>query len=174
MAQLFLVRLFKINKPLFWGVILFILGQIYFTYKGVETFPFFNYGMYSARFEHQDTLTEYRIYINQELLNKKETKSINLSFIKNNIEYYDQLKNNQFHDLNEKTINDKVQNDWLKKTLQQSIINNGNTIESFPNWLHSYLEKRTQQQINSLVVINEKHLITTQKTINDTLIKVDY
>ncbi len=52
----FLYQIYINHKILFCVVVTFIVGQIFFTYKGVETFPFLNYGMYSEYFPKSDTL----------------------------------------------------------------------------------------------------------------------
>ena len=44
----FITILWHENRKLALGLLFFVLGQCFFTYKGVETVPFFNYGMYSA------------------------------------------------------------------------------------------------------------------------------
>lgn len=46
--RLYGVLLWQRDRPLGLLVLLFVIGQSYFTYKGVETFPFFHYGMYAA------------------------------------------------------------------------------------------------------------------------------
>ena len=59
----FLYRVLQTDKALFIFFSLFILAQIFFTYKGVENIPFFHYGMYSARHAAQESYTIYRIQI---------------------------------------------------------------------------------------------------------------
>ncbi len=53
------------DPKLFLLFLLFVVGQIFFTYKGVETLPFFNYGMYSAPLAKAETIEHYRLIINQ-------------------------------------------------------------------------------------------------------------
>ena len=55
MERLYLVRLFREKRWLFVVVLLFCVGQGFFHFKGVETVPFFLYGMYSAP-QHETTL----------------------------------------------------------------------------------------------------------------------
>jgi hypothetical protein len=52
----FLYQIYINHKILFCFVVTFIIGQIFFIYKGVETFPFLNYGMYSEYCPKSDTL----------------------------------------------------------------------------------------------------------------------
>ena len=44
---MYLKEIYKKSKWLFTFIVIFCLLQAFFIFKGVETVPFFNYGMYS-------------------------------------------------------------------------------------------------------------------------------
>jgi hypothetical protein len=52
------------DKVLFIFFLAFIAGQALFTIKGVETFPFWNYGMYSEKIEQPKLLEQKKLMIN--------------------------------------------------------------------------------------------------------------
>ena len=60
------------DKLLFLFFLVFIVGQAIFTIKGVETFPFWNYGMYSANINKPAQLEVKKLLINDHVfdLNK--------------------------------------------------------------------------------------------------------
>ena len=60
------------DKLLFLFILVFIAGQAVFTIKGVETFPFWNYGMYSAITEKPNEIAVNKLIINDQMydLNK--------------------------------------------------------------------------------------------------------
>jgi hypothetical protein len=99
-----LSKSFQINKLLFLAFVLFVCGQVFFTYKGVETFPFWNYGMYSAKLAKHVKLETYNLYINGK---KLDLNSIPRS--KNYISY--RLKSYDYNSEKEKF------GLWLKKYL---------------------------------------------------------
>lgn len=63
------------NKVLFIGLLCFVLGQAFFSYKGVENIPFYNYGMYSQICDTPSTYTTIVLYNanNQERIYLEET-----------------------------------------------------------------------------------------------------
>ena len=57
------------DKLLFLFFLVFIIGQAVFTIKGVETFPFWNYGMYSAITEKPKNIEVTKLIINEREFN---------------------------------------------------------------------------------------------------------
>jgi len=84
----FLKQTFELEKMLFLLIVFFILGQILFTHKGIETFPFYNYGMYSAKFSKLTSLDVLTIKVNDKKIYLKESGYKSKSFISNQINYY--------------------------------------------------------------------------------------
>ena len=70
------------DKLLFLFFLIFIVGQGVFTIKGVETFPFWNYGMYSAIIEKPTY-----IKVNKLMINDREFNLNKATFSKAYMEY---------------------------------------------------------------------------------------
>lgn len=134
--------LFDYNKCLFILVLIFIVGQIFFSYKGVETTPFFNYGMYSA------PISPPAYYTRIEL--KKENQSIPLSdlgylstdFLAYQLNYYQELKNRVGLDLMDPTqftIEKRFgKNSTITNYLTPLLTNSSADVNTFLPWLIDY------------------------------------
>lgn len=151
MKKLFIIQLYHKNKLLFSFTILFIIFQLLFTYKGVETFPFFNYGMYSSTENSVNTPKEIDFFVNNKKLNLNNYSLINQSFLHNNIVYYSELKQNRFKD----PINDIIDNRFseessLNKLSKKQLANNNPQL--FIGWLKHYLAQKTSLSINKLTI----------------------
>lgn len=68
--NLYLLRVYKTDKPLFFFVILFICAQLFIALKrGMEVAPFFNYGMFSEKVKPRATYPVLEIYSGGERIN---------------------------------------------------------------------------------------------------------
>ncbi|HZH68120.1 MAG TPA: hypothetical protein VFD65_02885, partial [Chitinophagales bacterium] len=50
MIGAYFIQLWNTSKWLFFGILLFVLGQSFFMYKGILNFPFFPFQMYAFPF----------------------------------------------------------------------------------------------------------------------------
>jgi len=98
-----------IHKILFFAFLLFVAGQAFFTYKGVETFPFWNYGMYSAKIAAPKTLENYTLIINGAELKKDKSLKVSKTYIDYQLRYYIAYK-----------AKPEKLGTWLKNYLQSS------------------------------------------------------
>jgi hypothetical protein len=87
--NLFLKSVLKNDPKSFWFFLLFILLQTFFTFKGIENFPFFNFGMFSG--ELQTEFTTYEIYSDGESIVHCFTDE-SYSILKRNIDEYLRMK----------------------------------------------------------------------------------
>jgi hypothetical protein len=78
---------YRIHKILFFAFLLFVAGQAFFIYKGVETFPFWNYGMYSAKLVAPEKLETYTLIINGKELNNNNL-GVSKTYIDYQLRYY--------------------------------------------------------------------------------------
>lgn len=62
MKNIYFIQLWKRDKKLAIFIGCFILGQAFFSYKQIETLPFFNYGMYARPSTPSTTYTHYQLY----------------------------------------------------------------------------------------------------------------
>ncbi len=108
---------YKRDKFLFIFFLLFIIGQTLFTIKGVETFPFWNYGMYSAPMSTPKFLQYKYLEINGKEYSISRASSP--LFLEYQLKYY--LK---------KDKSDKQQfGPWLKKYLEKTLTEEINSIK---------------------------------------------
>ena len=107
----YLKKIIMLDKAFFFFVIIFVLGQGFFTYKGVETFPFFNFGMYSSKFSKPECLEVLQLSINNKrvIVNNSNYKSKSFIYKQLNYYFYSNIANSEI-DFGK----------WLKKYLQKS------------------------------------------------------
>lgn len=106
MKNTFLSILWRQHKIGFIGALLFIIGQIFFTYKGVETVPFFNYGMYSSPISAQTSYTVAKLYQGEQQVPLSSiTKAP--SVLQYQLNYYHHLQQYQYIDPISKTIDQR-------------------------------------------------------------------
>jgi len=110
---MFLKQVYQINKGLLILFILFILGQTLFTYKGVETVPFFNYGMYSDPMKQKTK--GYWLIANGDTLNDRFTHLSQAMLFQQITHHQNQPPN---------LDNDRLFMTWLKRFTKQ---NTGNS-----------------------------------------------
>jgi len=133
------MKLYQKNRFLAFNLVAFILGQAFFTYKGVETIPFFHYGMYS---EHMPpAIVPTYIIADGDTLNNK-LPILSEAFILQNISYYKQHGQQAQPEITSPIIKKRFSNlsgrNYAKAHLSNLF---SNTI--FEKWLISYLEEVT-------------------------------
>lgn len=79
----------------------FIIGQLFFSYKGVETLPFFNYGMYSAPTPPSHSQRSYTLVScynanGKHLALNHLPSPYPIRLLQYQLHYYQQLKTNQW------------------------------------------------------------------------------
>lgn len=88
---MYLRRLYRHSKPAFWALLLFLTGQAFFTYKGVETFPFFLYGMYSEPLPEREEYSVVRVCINDQPVSLWGWGRFSADFVQHNLLTYERL-----------------------------------------------------------------------------------
>jgi hypothetical protein len=124
-----LIQAYNHSILIFSFFILFIFFQIYFTYKGVEMYPFLLYGMYSSPVHTKDSI-DFQ-YLNE--YNDKITiqKSEYIIKVLNTHNYYMEENN----DPNEGIIQKYVHNSALINKLNGCIINQKTSNKIFEKWM---------------------------------------
>jgi hypothetical protein len=77
----------KNEKFIFCFLCFFVMGQILFTYKGVETFPFWNYGMYSAPAAKPEFLEKKTLLVNNKKIDLSKL-AVSETFLKYQLDYH--------------------------------------------------------------------------------------
>jgi hypothetical protein len=159
MGNIFLIKVYRQNKLLFCFFSLFILGQAFFFYKGVETTPFYLYGMYSAKQSPKKTYPVFIIEINGKEFNYDKLPSASREMIISSLEHYRTLEENNFRDTILPVIEKRFKGKVTEETFQ--VIANRLTNDStdripYQNWLKEYLKETTGEEIKSLRVFTKQ------------------
>lgn len=96
--NLFLARVYRKSKPLFWALVLFIIGQGFFTWKGVDTMPFYNWGMFSGRFPDKAQYEVLYINVDGRYVPLTRLPRTKLNVLEKAIRYYLLMEENGFRD----------------------------------------------------------------------------
>ena len=152
LSSLFLVKLWVSDKWLFAVVALFMLGQTFFTYKGVETFPFLHWGMYSSPVKIQDTFSVVSFKIDKEQIRISDLTDGQKRMVEGSFNWYHKLLLNHYFDSNALVIHQRFF-DKLSDERYQSVVatlaNDSSAIAAYPKWLFQYLaDMRLVQNAN--------------------------
>lgn len=134
----FLYQVFEKDKILFIVFVLFIIGQIFFTYKQVENTPFFHFGMYSAIHNPHDSYTVYNITVDKTPVKSLDFPDSQREIVYNTISAYDGLKQMGFKDSLDKVITHRFKGqraDYARTVL----LNSGKMDTPYQKWLFGYI-----------------------------------
>ena len=161
MKRLYLVQLYQQNKILFYLIIVFIVLQGFFTYKGVECFPFFNYGMYSEPIEKKHRNEGVIFIINDSIYDIEKQQNINSSFLLNTVNHYLKIKYNNFEDPVLQVLKSRFEKyPIIMDFLKPKLINN-HTHKKYSAWIRSYLEIKLDLSIKSIQIRQDSLMILT-------------
>lgn len=142
MKKTYFHLLWRQNKFLFGGIAFFILGQVFFSYKQVETTPFFNYGMYSEPCLERKTYSTVSVYNqeNQRIALKGFNKPA--FFLQYQLNYYAKLHAQDSIDLVQQTIASRFgTTTGLSQYLTTNLTNSPDVLLRFPNHFEGWIEK---------------------------------
>jgi hypothetical protein len=138
LRETFLFRVFKKDKLLFIVFTIFILCQIFFTWKQVENTPFFLFGMYSAVHEPHKSYTVYDIEIDQKRVKSHDFHDHQREVVYNTIATYDGLRQMGFRDSLDKVISHRLSGPTAD-LLRQRLLNSAKMDTPYQRWLFSYI-----------------------------------
>lgn len=140
--------------------ILFIIAQLFFTYKGVENFPFLNYGMYSQPITKLESLNSYELQVNKKPFKVEHCSCFSSHFLSYQIKYFHQWQTNKFNDPILNTIKGRFEGN-LKDTKMNYLIkqlsNRKNKRIAFSNWLKDYLSCCLDHSVERIDLKVKKH-----------------
>lgn len=149
--------LYQYNKPMFVLVLLFIAGQAFFSYKGVETTPFFNYGMYSAPISSKPYYTHIGLQKAGKAIPLSDLGYFSTDFLSYQLDYYQKLKNSQGVDPTQTTLENRFgANSSFTNYLIPLLTNSPEDTSAFVPWLMSYTG------VDSLRVTSQKYQLKNQ------------
>jgi hypothetical protein len=166
MQQMFIKRLFSEWRTLFWVVLVLILAQVFFMYKGIENIPFFLYHMYAQRHPHRDSATVLLVKTENSYISNKTFSNRQEELLFNAAGYWVSLKNSA-----RDTILPVVESRFKGRVpatvyagLVEQLSNNNAAIDSFPAWWSRYfysIRPKTPGQawlVQSRVSLNPPYL----------------
>ena len=89
---LFLKRVYKQWRTLFWVIIVLIAAQLFFMAKGIQNLPFFLYNMYSKVHPTVDSTAVYLVKTKDGYFNHKKLSNREQEILMNSIAYYVNLQ----------------------------------------------------------------------------------
>ena len=138
MGNTYFYKLLKHNMLLFILIIGFITCQLIFTYKQVETTPFFNYGMYSENCLPKKTYQTIAIFENKHKIVQDQLPV----FLKYQLRTYSKLITQDSIDDVVNTIENRFGKETnLSNYLIKYLTNNKRSIKEFPKWVEEQLDK---------------------------------
>ena len=161
----YLVRLYLQHKLLFSFVLLFIAFQIYFNNKRIHSFPFFVWDMYSRVQTLPDTLTQTELYIDGKRLDITQLSIWEEASILNTYKMYNWMRMNNYYDPMDEVVKNRTI--FLPKSVYSfvsyKICNQLKETETYPIWLHQYLEKTTHKKIKKIELKEVQYKYTNQQ-----------
>lgn len=134
--RFFLVNVFRESKWLFTLFVLFIVGQLFFTIKGVETFPFLNWGMYSVKPEGSPRV--YTIEVDEQVVKLSDLIDCRHQLVEGSLAKYEQLISTNYSEKEKATIEKRaLQYPFLidKNKFEKALLNDSATLTKYPYWL---------------------------------------
>ncbi|MGN6264122.1 MAG: hypothetical protein ACTHM5_00530 [Ginsengibacter sp.] len=152
MKKLFLYKVYRHSKKLFYFFVIFTVLTVMCNLSGFEITPFYVWGMYSEREIEPASYQIYRVTINDKQLDYSTGYfPANRFFLLSPLTYYQSLKESgdpTFAFL-QKKLGQKL------KVLEPYILpfeNSAQSLNEFPDWYKRYLEQTTGKKIKNLQV----------------------
>ena len=146
MGSSYLWKAYHYSKPLFAFFIIAMLGQGFFSYKGVQTLPFFNYGMYSEVLSSENSSVLYEISLGDSIIPFNTLSYFPEDYVQGSIHFYHELQKTDFQD----PIIETIQNRFYEKIpapmydhVLSSLSNDWAAHKNFPRWLLKIMNDAT-------------------------------
>ncbi|MBS1685529.1 MAG: hypothetical protein JSS76_12260 [Bacteroidetes bacterium] len=134
----FLYRVWQRDRILATFFVLFILCQLFFTYKGVENTPFFHFGMYSAPHHEQASYPVYRIEVGHRPVLSGSFFDQQREIVYNTIAAYDGLRQLHWQDSLDRVITHRFSGTTADR-LRAALLNNAAMDVPYQRWLFAYI-----------------------------------
>ena len=158
---------------MFWVVLIFILAQAFFMFKGIENVPFFLYHMYGQKHPPRDSIGVYLIKTSKGYFDHKKLSNREQEILTNSVSYYVNLKN-AGDDINEsiKKRFGKIVGGSGYEYLQRHLSNDSLAMAKFPEWWGKYFKSVADTDYN-LVSVVKSYVYSKppyNKSVTDSLI----
>lgn len=153
---MFLKELFHYHKFLFWFCIVFIVGEFFFTIVGIETTPFFLYGMYSAPIHEKKNYEDFIILINGKQLDVYDLPDAEKEMILSPIWLYRTLSKSNYRDPLLITIESRFKGrlpDSFYNHITDRLTNDTADIADYFSWMRRYLKRFSSERYLSIQIL---------------------
>ncbi len=138
---MFLRKLYRDWRPMFWCLILLIAGQFFFMIKGIENLPFFLYHMYGKPHPVQDSIAIYQLRYDGKIYNTSQLSNREEELLMNSIGSYMMVKSNNNIDPIDADIRRRFGSrlpGGLYHIVRTRLSNSGNALDGYPDWWSRY------------------------------------
>jgi hypothetical protein len=163
--NLYLFKLWNTSKLLFFGISLLIIGQAYFTYKGILNFPFFPYEMYSHPIQKTDSKEILSISINSKPLNYTALPNWTEGNIINTVNYYQRYQNGNNWAQNAWISRFGIPNNTIENVIYHRLVPTENEMATYPEWITDYIQNAINSPVNSILITQKKYSYELQRLV---------
>ncbi len=136
----FLIQVYRLDRRLFWLLLIFVAGQSFLIYKGVETVPFFHWGMYSSAYPAKTEYHTTGLAVDDSLIRIDQLKEIPPGYLQSILDRYALLNQQAFHDPILDVIHHRLGSFPAFETFAISRLTDPpNSPQRFEEWLCKYL-----------------------------------
>jgi hypothetical protein len=152
MRPVFLKKVYRYNKKLFFFFVLFSGLTLFANFSGEEFTPFFVWGMYSEKEAPQQEYSIFKISVNEHPLDYTTGYlPANRFFLLSPLTYYASAKNNL--DPTQIFLEKKLKNSFSAiQPFAKKVLNNEEDFKRFPVWYQRYLYQTTGENISNYKV----------------------
>ncbi len=156
MILVFLKQLYLHWRMMFYFFIFFLLSQLFFTYKGIESVPFYLSTMYSGKYNVRDTTYKTDLYVNGKWLDPDKVPNRTKEILMGSFDYFEYLKWSHFIATDTNTIRKRFRNilpSAFYHLIFERLTNTKVDDRKYINWLARYLQELTGEKIGSIAFI---------------------
>ncbi len=156
---MFLSKLYREWRLMFWCVLLFAAGQCFFMYKGIENVPFFLYHMYAKPHPSADSVTIFAIVQDGKRVNPTRLSNREQELLFNSLGAYLAVRNNSNTDPIDADIANRLAGRvgaGVYQTLFSRLSNSGAALDAYPAWWGRYFRAVFPGQQGAIAVVQTR------------------
>lgn len=154
----YFTKLKKHSRPLFWVILLYVIGTICLTLLNIQIAPFYVWSMYTTR----ENPANHRQYIVYEMLvdgkryNEPLWKDFKRMTFNYSIAKFDAMQAAGYRDTFETRMGQRFDRLHLPNHWKHSFSNDTASIKAYPKWLKAYMSTQYGYRVNNIQVIKHK------------------
>src|SRR5688572_27111766 len=138
---MYLSKVYRQWKLFFWAILIFIAGQFFFMFKGIQNIPFFLYHMFSTTHAPADSVQVFLVKTPQGYFNTNKLSGREREMLLNNLDYYLAGKAAGFKDPLEATIEHRFASilpGQNRRFIREGLLNHSPAFSYYPHWWLRY------------------------------------